>query len=201
MRSSSYTAELEPTEGLEEPIHITRRRTCDPSVHVSGAAVDECVGNIRASYLTSGWSTRSPAAAKEVNNGSNYPGVSQCTPATLGVAVKLPSIAVIFLLFSGCVANPEKLCASLVPPGWSHVAAPTDATGPLVASSPGHFLSKDTLWFSNQSDRFIACTLDKQARDTCSVETTEFEKSLDGWKQIGGNAVLCNVAITHRGSQ
>jgi hypothetical protein len=101
-------------------------------------------------------------------------GVSRCNPATLSVVVRLVSIAAIFSLFSGCVANPEKLCASLVPQGWTHIPPPTGATNALMTYSPCHFRSKNILWFSNQSDRFIACTLDKRARDTCSVETTEF---------------------------
>lgn len=39
--------------------------------------------------------------------------------------------------------------------------------------------TQHTLWF-RLSDRFIACSLDKGARDACSVRTTEFE-------QIKGN--------------
>jgi hypothetical protein len=127
-------------------------------------------------------------------------GVSRCNPATLSVVVRLVSIAAIFSLFSGCVANPEKLCASLVPQGWTHIPPPTRATNAFMAYSPGHFRSKNILWFSNQSDRFIACTLDKRARDTCSVETTEFEHSPAHWQYAGGNKVLCNVAITQPGS-
>jgi hypothetical protein len=127
-------------------------------------------------------------------------GVSRCNPATLRVIVRILSIAAISPFFSGCVANPEKLCASLVPPGWTHIPPPTGATSALIAYSPDHFRSKNILWFFNQSDRFIACTLDRRACDTCSVETTEFEHSKGHWQYTGGNKVLCNVAIAQTGS-
>src|SRR3979411_1782568 len=133
--------------------------------------------------------------------GASAHGVSQCSPKPLSIVVRRLSIAAISLLSSGCVANPEKLCASLVPPGWTHVAPPTGATAALSAHNPGHLVrSKHTLWFFAQSDRFIACTLDKRARDNCSVETTEFEQTTGDWMYVGGNAVLCNILLTHGGS-
>ena len=116
-------------------------------------------------------------------------------------------IVAICVLASGCVANPETLCSSLIPPGWLHVAPPPGATSALstyLPSTPyttgsGHLVrSIHTLWFQ-QSNELIACTLDKRATDTCSIETTEFDRTSGGWVKVSGNAVLCNVAITHGG--
>jgi hypothetical protein len=76
-----------------------------------------------------------------------------------------------------------------------HVLPPTPYT-----SSSGYLVrSTRTLWF-RQSDQLIACTLDERATDTCSVETTEFDRSASGWIKVSGNAVLCNVATKHGGT-
>jgi hypothetical protein len=133
--------------------------------------------------------------------GASACGDSQRDPMRLSIVVRRLSIAAFFLISSGCAANPEKICASQVPQGWTHVAPPTGATAALTAHNPDHLVrSKHTLWFFDQSHRFIACTLDKRARDTCSVVTTEFEQTAGDWIYVGGDAVLCNILLTHGGS-
>jgi hypothetical protein len=113
----------------------------------------------------------------------------------------------ISILPSGCIANPETLCRSLVPPGWIRVLPPPGATAALSPKLPrvpystnsGHVVREiQTLWFRH-SDRFIACTLYKRATDTCSVEILDIEKIDGSWIASGDNAVLCNVLATHSG--
>lgn len=118
------------------------------------------------------------------------------------------AIATISLSATGCAVNPDKLCASLVPPSWTRVDPPPDATTALTAYLPrtpyttntGHIVqSARTLWY-RQSDELIACTLEKHATDNCSVHTTQFALRAGTWLKVADDAVLCNVTLTHAGS-
>jgi hypothetical protein len=55
------------------------------------------------------------------------------------------------------------------------------------------------LVFQSKQQHVDRTGCDERATDTCSVQTTEFERTAGGWVKVSGNAVLCNVAITHGG--
>ena len=58
-----------------------------------------------------------------------------------------------------------------------------------------------TLWYRGGDDLLTACTLERNARDDCSVRTTDFVRRGESWSKRSEDAVLCNViASTHNKS-
>lgn len=105
-------------------------------------------------------------------------------------------------MLNACAASPEKLCSSIVPEGWQYVGEDPRLSALLDASLP-HAPYKTNegrtvrtvrhIWYRSGDDSILGCTLDRHARDTCSIGTSEFVRTGNTWSKRGEDAVLCNV--------
>jgi hypothetical protein len=118
-------------------------------------------------------------------------------------------IAAICISASGCILNPAQFCDALAPPGWARVPPPPGAPAALSAylpltpytSSSGRLVrSTLTLWYQRSAE-LMACMIDRRANDACSIQTADFQRTVNGWSKVSTDAVLCNVAVTHGRSQ
>jgi hypothetical protein len=135
----------------------------------------------------------------------NVPPTAAAQPGSVhGLVAALSAV-----VLSGCAANPQALCQSLVPKDWNHVAVvPVAGAGlakylpqpPYETNDGKPVRTVRRLWYQHGPDQLLACTLDRRATDTCSVRTTEFSRSAGGWAKVRDNEVLCHVALNHDGA-
>jgi hypothetical protein len=113
------------------------------------------------------------------------------------------TIFVTAMLFAGCVTNPRSLCESLVPSSWTYLPQAPQGSSGLESSLPAApYLTNEgklvssvrRLWFEH-GDEFVACTLARNAPDTCSVRVTWLSRSSDGWAKDSDDEVLCHVSL------
>jgi len=107
------------------------------------------------------------------------------------------AIAVAILL-TGCAANPQSLCASVVPSTWTYLPQPPkEAAGlePLLPAAPyktneGKLIASIRgLWYQ-RDESLLACTLARHATNGCSVLTTEFARSGTDWSKVREDGVM-----------
>jgi hypothetical protein len=113
-----------------------------------------------------------------------------------------PSSIAVAILLAGCAANPQSLCASLVPPTWTYLPQPPKEAAGLEALLPAApyktnegklIASIRRLWYQ-RDESLLACTLARHATNDCSALTTEFARSGTDWSKVRDDGVLCNVA-------
>lgn len=113
------------------------------------------------------------------------------------------SIVAFAMLLAGCAANPRSLCEIVIPTSWAYLPQAPSASLTLDSSLPrtpyrtneGRLVSSVRhLWYE-RGDELMVCTLDRRARDTCSVVTTRFSASGAGWVKLSDDAVLCHVLL------
>ena len=117
--------------------------------------------------------------------------------------VMRPSVIVVAILLTGCATNPREICASLVAPSWIYQPkAPAQAhelesflpSAPSLTNEGTPISGIDRLWF-RRDDGLLACTLSRAAKDTCSVQTTEFDRHDTVWVRVSENSTLCQVLL------
>ena len=116
--------------------------------------------------------------------------------------MRIMLVTVITFALTGCASSPERLCASLVEEPWIYVGS-NDVleqqfrselpVAPYITNEGKSIRSIRHVWYRDSDERLLACTLGSHARDTCSVSSTEFVRTVSGWSMKGKNAVLCNV--------
>ena len=111
------------------------------------------------------------------------------------------NIVLAVTILSGCATDPHALCRSLVDDSWVPLAGvPSDIAEierqlphtPYLASGRRTVRNAQNVYYGRGGDLMV-CTLERHARDDCSVNTTEFTRVEGHWSKTGGDAVLCNV--------
>jgi hypothetical protein len=107
------------------------------------------------------------------------------------------AVMVVVACLSGCVVNPQKLCAESVPDTWSWVGADAALDRQFAPRLPGDAAEVRHYWYRSGENQLMACTLGKQARDHCSMSVNVFMRIDGDWQPGYSDGVLCQVTTAN----